>query len=73
MPYTLESTLFGLIKDNAGLIEKQTQCLVSLKKSFDSGFTVQTAIVSFRIQEDVSKIRKWIIGCLCIVRSFDFS
>jgi hypothetical protein len=73
MPYTLERTLFGLIKDNAGLIEKQTQCLVSLKKSFDSGVTVQTAIVSFRIQEDVSKIRKWIVGRLRIVRSFDFS
>jgi D-mannonate dehydratase len=47
-----------LIKDNAGIIEKQTQRLLELKKSFDSGVTLQTAIVTFRIQEDVSKMRK---------------
>jgi hypothetical protein len=51
-----ERTLYGLIKDNAGIIEKQIQRLLELKKSFDSGVTVQTAIVSFRIQGDVSKM-----------------
>jgi hypothetical protein len=68
--YTIERTLYGLIKDNAGTIEKQTQCLLELKKSFDSGVTVQTAIVSFRIQEDVSKMRKSFSGDLHAVRLF---
>jgi hypothetical protein len=56
--YTIERTLYGLIKDNAGIIQKQTQRLLELKQSFDSGVTLQTAIVTFRIQEDVSQLRK---------------
>ena len=54
---TLGRTLHGLVKDNAGTIDKLTQGLLNLKKDFDSDVTIQTAIVSFRIQEDVSKMR----------------
>jgi hypothetical protein len=68
--YTIERTLYGLIKDNAGIIEKQIQRLLELKKSFDSGVTVQTAIVSFRIQGDVSKMRKSFSCDLYAVRVF---
>ncbi|KIM77597.1 hypothetical protein PILCRDRAFT_614766 [Piloderma croceum F 1598] len=52
----VERTLRGMLKDNAGTIEKLTQNLLDLKKEFDSGVGVHTAIVSFRIQEDVGKI-----------------
>ena len=57
-----------LDKDNTGTIEKQTKCLLELKKSFDSGVIVQIVIVSFQIQEDVSKIRKSLL-----IGVFDFS
>jgi len=49
--------MIGVMKDNAGTIEKLTQCLVDLKEDFDSGVTTHTAIVSFRILEDVGKLR----------------
>jgi hypothetical protein len=58
-----ERTLHGLVKDNAGAIDKLTQNLLKLKNDFDSGVTIQTAIVSFRVHEDVGKIHchtsKW--------------
>lgn len=53
-----------MLKDNTGTIEKLTQNLLDLKKDFDSGVVVQTAIVSFRIQEDVGKIRTCFFGGL---------
>jgi len=51
-----ERTLRGMLTNNSGTIEKLTQGLLDLKKDFDSGVNVQTAITSFRIQEGVGKI-----------------
>ena len=63
-----------MLTNNSGTIEKLTQGLLDLKKDFDSGVNVQTAITSFRIQEGVGKIRKCSFGDLhplhCLSCSF---
>jgi hypothetical protein len=45
------------LKDQAATIESLSQSLLNLKKDFDSGITIQTAIVSVRTHQDVSAIR----------------
>jgi hypothetical protein len=53
-----------MVKDNTGTIERLTTRLLALKQDFDSALAIQTAIIccqtatiSFRIHEDVSKMR----------------
>jgi hypothetical protein len=54
-----------MLQDNAGTIKKLTQGLHDLKKDFDSGVSIQTAITSFQIQEDVGTI------CTCLFLYFN--
>jgi len=67
-----ERTLHGLMKDNAGAIDKLTQNLLKLKNDFDSGVSIQTAIVSFRVHEDVGKIRTCSHGDLDVLCGLNF-
>jgi hypothetical protein len=67
--YIAGRTLYGMVTDNAGTIERLTACLLALKQDFDSAVasqtaivSCQTAIVSFRIREDVSKMRACFFG-----------
>jgi hypothetical protein len=55
-------TLYGMVKDNIGAIERLTTCLLALKQDFDSAVASQTAIVSFRIHKDVSKMHACSFG-----------
>jgi hypothetical protein len=43
--------------DDAGTIAKLSQSLLDLKRDFDSGITVQTAVISLRNNHDVVAIR----------------
>ena len=61
--YTTGRILYGMVTDNAGTIERLTTRLLALKQDFDSALAIQTAIIccqtaiiSFRIREDVSKM-----------------
>ena len=51
-----------MVKDNAGTIERLTTCLLALKQDFESAIASQTAIVSFRTHEDVSRMRACSFG-----------
>jgi hypothetical protein len=57
--FVADRTLRGMLNDNAGTIDRLRQCLLDLKRDFDGGVTIQTAIVSFRTHEDVATIRAY--------------
>lgn len=57
--------LHQTFSDYTGRLDQMSQQFLQLKQSFDTGVNIQTALVSFRIEEKVDTLSMYLIFSTC--------